>query len=88
MPNTVQFRLKRGAFSIGYVWLNGVLVCGCAQVGGVAIRSKETPAKDVLQDLAELCTGVQNPMRGLFLRDYLSKMSRDKLPDIGNEYEG
>lgn len=27
-------------------------------------------------------------MRGLFLRHYLSQVSKDKLPDTGSEYEG
>ncbi|XP_020529558.1 vacuolar protein sorting-associated protein 35B isoform X3 [Amborella trichopoda] len=35
-----------------------------------------------------MCRGVQHPVRGLFLRSYLSQISRDKLPDIGSEYEG
>ncbi|KAK9165108.1 hypothetical protein Scep_000299 [Stephania cephalantha] len=57
-------------------------------VGSVYIKSKEAPAKDVLKDLVEMCRGVQHPVRGLFLRSYLSQVSRDKLPDIGSEYEG
>ncbi|KAM6543606.1 hypothetical protein CsatB_008053 [Cannabis sativa] len=57
-------------------------------VGSVCIKSKEVPAKDVLKDLVEMCRGVQHPIRGLFLRSYLSQVSRDKLPDIGSEYEG
>ncbi|KAL6295547.1 hypothetical protein ACE6H2_003689 [Prunus campanulata] len=57
-------------------------------VGSVYIKSKEAPAKDVLKDLVEMCRAVQHPMRGLFLRSYLSQVSRDKLPDIGSEYEG
>ncbi|PIA57430.1 hypothetical protein AQUCO_00600271v1 [Aquilegia coerulea] len=57
-------------------------------VGSVYIRSKEAPAKDVLKDLVEMCRGIQHPVRGLFLRSYLSQVSRDKLPDIGSEYEG
>ncbi|XP_020529557.1 vacuolar protein sorting-associated protein 35B isoform X1 [Amborella trichopoda] len=57
-------------------------------VGSVYIKSKEAPAKDVLKDLVEMCRGVQHPVRGLFLRSYLSQISRDKLPDIGSEYEG
>jgi len=32
--------------------------------------------------------GVQQPIRGLFLRYYLLKMMKDKLPDLGSEYEG
>ncbi|KAL0314554.1 UNVERIFIED_CONTAM: Vacuolar protein sorting-associated protein 35B [Sesamum angustifolium] len=57
-------------------------------VGSVYIKSKEAPAKDVLKDLVEMCRAVQNPIRGLFLRSYLAQVSRDKLPDIGSEYEG
>ncbi|KAI9084102.1 hypothetical protein K1719_033900 [Acacia pycnantha] len=57
-------------------------------VGSVYIQSKEAPAKDVLKDLVEMSRGIQNPVRGLFLRSYLSQISRDKLPDIGSEYEG
>ncbi|GER26249.1 vacuolar protein sorting-associated protein [Striga asiatica] len=57
-------------------------------VGCVYIKSKEAPAKDVLKDLVEMCRGIQHPLRGLFLRSYLSQVSKDKLPDIGSEYEG
>lgn len=57
-------------------------------VGSVYIVSKEAPAKDILKDLVEMCRGVQHPMRGLFLRNYLSQMTKSKLPDEGSEYEG
>lgn len=51
-------------------------------VGSVYIKSKEATAKDVLRDLVEMCRGVQHPTRGLFLRNYLSEMIKDKLPDV------
>jgi vacuolar protein sorting-associated protein 35 len=57
-------------------------------VASVYIKSKKAPAKDILFDLVELCRGVQHPMRGLFLRNYLSQIAKDKLPDVGSEYEG
>ncbi|XP_038723808.1 vacuolar protein sorting-associated protein 35A-like isoform X2 [Tripterygium wilfordii] len=57
-------------------------------VGSVYIKLNEAPSKDVLKDLVEMCRGIQHPLRGLFLRSYLSQVSRDKLPDIGSEYEG
>eukprot|EP01090_Pellita_catalonica_P016960 TRINITY_DN5017_c0_g1_i2.p1 TRINITY_DN5017_c0_g1~~TRINITY_DN5017_c0_g1_i2.p1 ORF type:complete len:830 (-),score=162.17 TRINITY_DN5017_c0_g1_i2:86-2392(-) len=57
-------------------------------VGAVYIKTKEAPAKDVLRDLVEMCRGVQHPTRGLFLRNYLSEMTKDKLPDVDNEYMG
>ncbi|KAI0511216.1 hypothetical protein KFK09_011841 [Dendrobium nobile] len=57
-------------------------------IGSVYIKSKEAPSKDILKDIVEMCRGIQNPVRGLFLRSYLSQISRDKLLDIGSEYEG
>eukprot|EP01002_Notosolenus_urceolatus_P001503 NODE_138_length_2643_cov_38.976870_g111_i0.p1 GENE.NODE_138_length_2643_cov_38.976870_g111_i0~~NODE_138_length_2643_cov_38.976870_g111_i0.p1 ORF type:complete len:823 (-),score=314.76 NODE_138_length_2643_cov_38.976870_g111_i0:108-2576(-) len=57
-------------------------------VGIVYIRTKKAPSKDILKDLVEMCKGVQNPTRGLFLRNYLSKNVKNMLPDTGNEYEG
>lgn len=68
-----------------YFWSIRYLLC---TVGSVYIKSKEAPAKDVLKDLVEMCRAVQHPIRGLFLRSYLAQISRDKLPDIGSEYEG
>eukprot|EP01097_Dermamoeba_algensis_P001039 TRINITY_DN1396_c0_g1_i2.p1 TRINITY_DN1396_c0_g1~~TRINITY_DN1396_c0_g1_i2.p1 ORF type:complete len:741 (-),score=198.77 TRINITY_DN1396_c0_g1_i2:515-2737(-) len=54
-------------------------------VGSVYIRSKEAPTKDVLRDLVEMCRGVQHPTRGLFIRNFLSEVARDKLPDVGSD---
>ncbi|KAE8876204.1 Vacuolar protein sorting-associated protein [Phytophthora fragariae] len=56
-------------------------------VGSVYIKSKEAQARDVLTDLVEMTKGVQYPLRGLFLRHYLSLSVRDKLPDTGSIYE-
>jgi vacuolar protein sorting-associated protein 35 len=47
----------------------------------------EVSAKEVLKDLVELCSGVQHPTRGLFLRTYLSEMTKDKLPDEGRKFQ-
>jgi vacuolar protein sorting-associated protein 35 len=58
-----------------------------ATVGASYIKSGESPAKEILNDMSELCKGVQHPMRGLFLRYYLSQMVKDRLPDTGSEYE-
>lgn len=57
-------------------------------VGSTYIKSQEAPAKDILKDLVEMTKGVQHPMRGLFLRYFLSQQTKDKLPDTGTEYEG
>eukprot|EP01029_Cantina_marsupialis_P006693 TRINITY_DN17390_c0_g1_i1.p1 TRINITY_DN17390_c0_g1~~TRINITY_DN17390_c0_g1_i1.p1 ORF type:complete len:786 (-),score=218.96 TRINITY_DN17390_c0_g1_i1:188-2500(-) len=50
-------------------------------VGAVFLKSEGAPVKEILRDLVEMSKGVQDPMRGLFLRDYLLHMTKDKLPD-------
>ncbi|KAJ1564753.1 Vacuolar protein sorting-associated protein 35, partial [Nowakowskiella sp. JEL0078] len=40
------------------------------------------PIKELMKDLLEMSRGVQHPTRGLFLRYYLSAMTRDYLPDL------
>jgi len=39
------------------------------------------PVKELMKDMLEMSRGVQHPIRGLFLRYYLSTMTRDFLPD-------
>ena len=67
-------------------------LCLCTVSGSFTCEGGEgrdqVPAKEILFDLVELCRGVQHPMRGLFLRHYLSTVSKDKLPDVGSDYEG
>jgi len=57
-------------------------------VGSAYIKTKEAPVKLILRDLLDMVKGVQQPIRGLFLRYYLLKMMKDKLPDVGSEFEG
>lgn len=57
-------------------------------VGAAYIETRQAPAKDILNDLVEMAKGVQHPMRGLFLRNYLSHACKDKLPDTGSKFEG
>jgi len=57
--------------------------------GSAIILAKEAATKDVLQDLIEMSKGVQHPLRGLFLRNYLLKMTQDRLCkeyDVDLEY--
>ncbi|KAK9378509.1 vacuolar protein sorting-associated protein 35 [Kockiozyma suomiensis] len=49
-------------------------------VGTVYMSVPEAPVKEILKDMMEMCRGVQHPIRGLFLRYYLSGQSRDCLP--------
>ena len=49
--------------------------------GSALITSGEAGAKYVLNDLAQAVRCEQNPIRGLFLRNYLLTALRDQLPD-------
>ncbi|KAI4829731.1 hypothetical protein KUCAC02_001404 [Chaenocephalus aceratus] len=57
-------------------------------VGVVYVRSFPQSRKDILKDLVEMCRGVQHPLRGLFLRNYLLQCTRNILPDDGEQPEG
>ena len=50
-------------------------------VGAVYIQAKQVPTKDILKDLVEMCRGVQHPLRGLFLRNYLLSCVKRHLPE-------
>merc|ERR550534_3209238 len=50
-------------------------------VGLVYIQTNEFSRRDILRDLVEMCRGVQHPLRGLFLRNYLLQCTRNVLPD-------
>ena len=56
-------------------------------VGDIYILSKEAESLNILYDLFEMCKGCQHPTRGLFIRYYLSLISKGKLPDNGGDYE-
>ena len=51
-------------------------------VGMVYIKANEGSRKDILRDLVEMCRGVQHPLKGLFLRNYLLQCTRNHLPDL------
>lgn len=57
-------------------------------VGVVYIKSNELSRKDILKDLVEMCRGVQHPLRGLFLRNYLLQCTKNVLPDVEEESAG
>lgn len=50
-------------------------------VGYVYMKSCPANRKEILRDLVEMCCGVQHPLRGLFLRNYLLQMCREVLPE-------
>jgi len=51
-------------------------------VGLVYIKTNTCLKRDILRDLVEMCRGVQHPLRGLFLRNYLLQVTRNILPDV------
>ncbi|GMM54870.1 retromer subunit [Maudiozyma humilis] len=48
-------------------------------VGTSYLRVPGAPREEILKDMLEMCRGVQNPMRGLFLRYYLSQRTKQLL---------
>lgn len=56
-------------------------------VGTVYMGMDDAPVKEIMKDMMEMCRGVQHPVRGLFLRYYLSQRSRDKLPTLAESDE-
>ncbi|MCJ1413265.1 Vacuolar protein sorting-associated protein 35 [Ptychographa xylographoides] len=58
-------------------------------VGTVYMAIEDAPVKEIMKDMMEMSRGVQHPIRGLFLRYYLSGQARDSLPtDTGDGPEG
>ena len=53
-------------------------------VGSVYMSVAEAPVKEIMKDMMEMSRGVLHPIRGLFLRHYLSGQTRDHLP-IGSD---
>lgn len=51
-------------------------------VGLVYMKTTAGCRRDILRDLVEMCRGVQHPLRGLFLRNYLLRSCRNVLPDV------
>ncbi|KAJ9061763.1 retromer complex subunit Vps35 [Entomophthora muscae] len=49
-------------------------------VGSVYMSMTDAPIKEIMKDMMEMTRGVQHPTRGLFLRHYLSGMTKDHLP--------
>lgn len=53
-------------------------------VGSVYMSIPDAPVKEIMKDMMEMSRGVLHPVRGLFLRHYLSGLTRDHLP-VGND---
>ncbi|KAJ5918891.1 hypothetical protein N7454_010035 [Penicillium verhagenii] len=49
-------------------------------VGTVYMSVDNAPVKEIMKDMMEMSRGIQHPIRGLFLRYYLSGQARDYLP--------
>ncbi|KAI5862626.1 vacuolar protein sorting-associated protein 35 [Durotheca rogersii] len=49
-------------------------------VGTAYMSIPEAPVKELMKDMMDMSRGVQHPIRGLFLRYYLTGQARDHLP--------
>ncbi|RYP13284.1 hypothetical protein DL765_006958 [Monosporascus sp. GIB2] len=49
-------------------------------VGTAYMSIPDAPVKELMKDMMDMSRGVQHPIRGLFLRYYLSRQARDYLP--------
>ncbi|KAL8763747.1 MAG: hypothetical protein Q9184_000539 [Pyrenodesmia sp. 2 TL-2023] len=54
-------------------------------VGTVYMGIEDAPVKEIMKDMMEMSRGVQHPIRGLFLRYYLSGQARESLPTGGGD---
>ena len=54
--------------------------------GSIYIERVPRSTRIIIYDMLGLVKAVQNPIKGLFLRNYLLKMLKDKLPDKDNAY--
>jgi vacuolar protein sorting-associated protein 35 len=54
---------------------------GVVEIPVEIIGDDVPPIKDLMRDMMEMSRGVQHPTRGLFLRYFLSALTRDFLPD-------
>ncbi|KAI5951872.1 vps35 [Candida jiufengensis] len=55
-------------------------------IGTTYMNFQNSPTKDLMKDMIEMCHGVQHPIRGLFLRYYLSQRIKNLLP-FGNKQD-
>ena len=54
--------------------------------GALVMEKEPESTEEIIFDLLGMIKGVQNPIRGLFVRYFLLKMIKDKLPDKDNIY--
>ena len=54
--------------------------------GSLVILNEPKSAEEIIFDILGMIKGVQNPIRGLFVRYYFLKRIKDKLPDKDNIY--
>lgn len=49
-------------------------------IGTTYMLTNDADTKEIMKDMIEMCRGVQHPIRGLFLRNYLSLRCKDYFP--------
>lgn len=56
-------------------------------VGTSYLKIEDSPKAEILKDMIEMCRGVQNPIRGIFLRYFLSQRTKQLLPEDSIEFD-
>ena len=56
-------------------------------VGAAMVKHQPELTREVLDDLVEMSRGVQHPLRGIFLRNFLLQSVRAILPDTQDDQE-
>ncbi|CCH60387.1 hypothetical protein TBLA_0C05900 [Henningerozyma blattae CBS 6284] len=56
-------------------------------VGTAYLKCDDAPGEELCKDMIEMCRGIQNPIRGLFLRYYLSQRTKGILPTPDNSID-
>lgn len=53
-------------------------------VGALYMELNQAPRVEIMNDMMEMCRGVQHPIKGLFLRYYLVSVVKNFLPDTNS----
>eukprot|EP01069_Polyplicarium_translucidae_P007093 Polyplicarium_translucidae@DN3057_c0_g1_i1.p1 len=67
--------------TVGAAFIKAIDAEECSDPTDESVDSRRSRICDVLEDMTEFCKGVQNPVRGLFVRFYLCQTCKDFLPD-------
>jgi vacuolar protein sorting-associated protein 35 len=56
--------------------------------GAAVVKTKEAPARPIMNDVIEIAKTIQHPVRGILLRYYMMKKLEEIMPDRVCKYGG